>query len=477
MHDAPDRDGRQLHIAVVGGGASGTLTAVQLLRQAAMRELPLRITLIDAAGRHGLGQAYSTSCPDHLLNAMAGQMSALPDDHDHLIRWAAASGAVDGLVTKTTFLPRQVYGQYLRDTLAAAEQLASSRSRLTRISAEVVAIRPNRTGPALRLFLSVGHLDADVVVLATGNAPAQLPFDAPRTSRIITDPWRPGGLTGADDGSPVVIVGTGLTMLDLAVAITGASPRTTIHAVSRHGLLPRPHSGSSPAAPKPMWLPVVARSTGQVRLRELMWQVRSVIAANPASWQTVMESLRPIVPGLWRRMPTGDKRLFLRHVARYWEVHRHLVPPPTASRIAELRCTGRLSVHHGRVVRVTEDGNRLRVLLDTGSEAIELTAGWLINATGAGTDIAVAASPLLRDLFTTGLARPDPLGLGIDASAQGAVLDTTGLPSDVLYTLGPPLRGLWYETTAIPEIREQAAALARRITGGRQLSRRPGSAA
>ena len=45
-----------------------------------------------AHGRHGLGQAYSTEHPAHLLNAMAGQMSALPDDPDHLIRWAASDG-------------------------------------------------------------------------------------------------------------------------------------------------------------------------------------------------------------------------------------------------------------------------------------------------------------------------------------------------------------------------------------------------
>jgi uncharacterized NAD(P)/FAD-binding protein YdhS len=226
-----------------------------------------------------------------------------------------------------------------------------------------------------------------------------------------------------------------------------------------------------------MWLPVISRTSGPVRLSELMWQVRAAIDANPAGWHSVIDSLRPFVPGLWRRMPTEDKRLFLRHVARYWEVHRHLVPPPTASRIAALRCTGQLTVHQGAVTAVTEAAGQLRILVDAGADAVELTAGWLVNGTGSTSDVAATASPLLRDLFSTGQARPDPVRLGIDASADGAVLDATGRASDVLFALGPPLRGLWYETTAIPEIREQAAALARRITSDRRLTERPGSAA
>ena len=190
-----------------------------------------------------------------------------------------------------------------------------------------------------------------------------------------------------------------------------------------------------------------------------------------------MEALRPFVPGLWRRMPDEDKRLFLRHVARYWEIHRHLVPPATASRIAALRATGRLVVHSGQVIGVMQDADRLRILLDAGDDVLQLRADWLINGTGPAADITATASPLLRDLFSSGLARPDPLRLGIDADAGGAVLDRAGRPAAAIFTLGPPLRGLWYETTAIPEIRDQAAALAQRITSDRRLSQRPGSAA
>jgi len=469
--------GRGLAVAIIGGGASGTLTAVQLLAHATARQIPVSITLIDGHGRHGLGQAYSTTHPGHLLNAMARQMSALHDDPDHLVRWAAASLAPDNPLSGTTFLPRHAYGQYLRDTLAAAERAAGPNSRLSRIHSQAVAIKNAGSAGPLQVVLTDREVRADVAVLATGNAPSEFPFAVPANDRVIADPWLPGALDGLGDGSPVVIAGTGLTMIDLAIAITSANPATRVHAVSRHGLLPRAHGGDSAAPPRPVWLPVTSRTTGPVRLGDLMWQIRQAVSANPANWPAVMESLRPYVPGLWRRMPGPDKRLFLRHVARYWEVHRHLMPPATASRIAAMRCTGQLSVHRGQVLSVREASGGVSVLIDLGADIVEIPAGVVLNGTGATKDIATTSNPLLRYLFATGMARPDPLHLGIDATVQGAVVSSAGVPDDAIYTLGPPLRGLWYETTAIPEIREQAAALARRITEHHGLSQRSGSAA
>ena len=339
-----------------------------------------------------------------------------------------------------------------------------------------MAIRHNARGRPLRLLLADGCIDVDIAVLALGNLPPVPPFPAPQSRRFIADPWAPGALDNVGDGSPVIVAGTGLTMLDVAIAATSGNRDTTVHAVSRHGLLPRVHQEPAAAGSAP-WLPALSDAAGPVRLAELMWQIRSSMATRPGCWPEVIDALRPHVPGLWQRMPARDKRLFLRHVARYWEVHRHRAPPATARRIAELRCTGRLSVHRGSVTSVAEKAGRLSVRIDQDGSTAEVTAGWLINGTGPATDITRAADPLLRDLLGRGLARPDPLRLGIDAGPAGAVLDAAGRPSSTIFTLGPPLRGLWYETTAIPEIRDQAAALARRLTAGSQARQRPGNAA
>ena len=207
----------------------------------------------------------------------------------------------------------------------------------------------------------------------------------------------------------------------------------------------------------------LAATERSAQLSRLIRAVRVGAAAYPGDWQDVVDTLRPQIPRLWEQLPTADKRLFLSHVARYWEVHRHRMPPETARRAGALAAAGRLSVHRGRVTAATGQGGGVRVRIDYGGSAGELAAGWLINCTGPGADITAAGDPLLRQLLELGLARPDPLRLGLDADAHGAVRDANGRAAGDLYALGPLLRGCRYETTAIPEIRGQAAALARQL--------------
>jgi uncharacterized NAD(P)/FAD-binding protein YdhS len=454
-------------IAIIGGGASGTLIAIHLLRLAVAGR-PMHIALIDRDGRHGLGQAYATTHPGHMLNSPAETMSALAGDPGHLLRWAGANGIVhDG------FLRRSDYGRYLRETLAEAERRAGPAATVTPVTSQVVRITGDPVGHPVRLHLMTGeHIDADLAVLAVGSPASAAPFPVPDSPRYIADPWAPGALWHTGDGRPVVVLGTGLTAMDVAIAATDAHPRAVVRAVSRHALLPRVHRRrSSPG--RPTWLPALAGPGGQVRLGELMWQVRAVLADRPATWEEVMDALRPHVPRLWQQLSVADQEMFLRHVARYWEVHRHRMPPETARRISELRCAGRLSVQAGRVTAVAKARGGLRVRIDAAGTSTAHRAGWLVNATGPAADITRGEDPLLRDLLGRGLARPDPLRLGIDASPSGAVIDAAGRPSSTLFTLGPPLRGLRYETTAIPEIRMQAAALALRLTAAAPVSASP----
>ena len=420
-------------IAIVGGGASAALIAAQVPDR--------HMLLIDRDGRHGLGQAYSTADPHHLLNACVSKMSAVEGDPDHLFRWTRDQGL--GL-DAADYFPRLEYGRYLRDVLAgtAAEEL----------TAEVTSVAPDGRG-GWRLGISNGtgrsEVRADAVVLATGNrAPGHLP--GAHGPRYVADPWAPGALDGISDGSPVVVVGTGLTMVDLAVTLTKAHPDTVVHAVSRHGLLPRRHR--CPGVPlAELELP------DQMTLAGLMRAVRKTIDANDGEWRGVVDALRPHVPGIWEAFSLKDKERFLRHVGRLWEVHRHRIPPATAERIDDLRASGRLRITRGRVQNVEANGDSgLTVRLDDGTA---LQAGRLINGTGPSHH----PGPFYASLFEAGIARPGPLGLGIDADLDGAVLDGRGEPHRTLFTLGPTLRGLRYETTAIPEIRAQAAVVAKRL--------------
>jgi uncharacterized NAD(P)/FAD-binding protein YdhS len=475
-------------VAVIGGGASGTLTSICLLRAAAGAGLPVRIALIDWHGRHGLGQAYATAHPWHLLNSPADRMSAVPHDAGSLARWAAANG-----LGHDRFLPRAAFGRYLQELLADAERAARPAATVTRIGSDVVAVSRVALHRQLRLHLAAdGRIDADVAVLATGNLPPAPPCPLPATARYIGDPWAPHALDRVADGSRVAILGTGLSMLDVAIAVTGAHPGAVVHAVSRHGLLPRAHR-PDPAAPVPTSVrrAVDGLAAGPVDLAGLIRHVRSAAGAT-GDWEDVVDALRPHTPRLWRQLSAEEQRLFLRHVARYWEVHRHRVPPATAQRIDGLKASGRLSVLRGRVSAVSEAPGGLRVRVEPGDGEprggeldgarraggpAEIAVGWLINATGPAADVSAASDRLLRQLLDRGLAVPDPLRLGIAADAGGAVLGASGRPDGTLFTLGPPLRGQLYETTAIPEIRDQAAAPASRLVTMFRARSAPESAA
>ncbi|MDA0633663.1 hypothetical protein OUY22_09560, partial [Nonomuraea sp. MCN248] len=257
------------------------------------------------------------------------------------------------------------------------------------------------------------------------------------------------------DGAPVLVLGTGLTMVDVALTVTRAHPGTVVYALSRRGLLPRAHP-PVPAAPVPVTFP-----DGPLRVADLLRVVRQAVRANAGDWHGVMEGLRPRTQELWTRLAPGERRIFLDRVARYWEIHRHRVPPASATALAELLASGRLRLLRGRLAGALPAGAGLRVRAELDGTVRELDVGWLVNATGPGAD--VTSDPFLAGLVSAGAARRDALGLGLDAGPDGAVRDATGRPGERVFAVGPLLRGRLYETTAVPEIRAQAAALAPRL--------------
>jgi uncharacterized NAD(P)/FAD-binding protein YdhS len=262
-----------------------------------------------------------------------------------------------------------------------------------------------------------------------------------------------------------LVIGTGLTMVDIAVTLTRANPDTVVYALSRHGLLPREHR-CPPPPPAEITVP-----GGTPRLGDLLRLVRRAIKDNDGDWHGVVDAVRPHVPDLWAGLSVADRRRFLASVARYWEVHRHRIPPATAAYIAGLRDEGRLRILRGRLVSATAEGDVITARVESGGTTSELPVGWLINGTGPAAE--VTTDPFLGGLITTGLARPDPLRLGLDADETGAVLDADGDPHDRVYALGPTLRGVRYETTAIPEIRTQASVLAGHLVARLSAGERP----
>jgi uncharacterized NAD(P)/FAD-binding protein YdhS len=447
-------------VVIVGGGFSGTLVASHLLRQ---REVPLRVAMIERRLPPTHGVAYSTHRPGHLLNVRAKNMSAFPDDPDHFVRWAR--DLVPAL-TGDEFLPRAVYGEYLYTILTDASRDATpNRFEIIPGAAVGVAFEPSDRRPGVVLDTGV-WIRASSVVLALGNYPPPAPdvFDVAtrESTRYVGTPWDYDRLAGLGKDDTVLLIGTGLTMVDCLIALRELGHRGPIHAVSRRGLLPFAHDDTRPLARSDV------DGIESERVRELVQGVRALVARaerDGRGWRSAVDALRQVTQDLWRGLPERERARFLRHAVRFWEVCRHRIAPEVGRYVSELVGAGRLTVHQGRIESAklhqayVEVGIRER---RTGREKT-VCAQRVVNCAGPACDFRTIDDPFVADLRDRGIIVPDALGLGIHVDEEGAVLTRHGRPSEVFHAIGPLRKGLLWESTAVPELRCQADNLAGKL--------------
>jgi uncharacterized NAD(P)/FAD-binding protein YdhS len=442
-------------VAVVGGGFSGAMVAAQLLRRAGG---PLRVALIERRPPPGRGVAYSTLVASHLLNIPAAEMSAWSGEPDNFARWVQSRG-VQALAEAegATYVPRGVYGAYVGEQLAAAVAGAPGDRRLVAVEAEAVGLLP--ADGRFRLRLASGPIvTAGAVVLAIGQFPPAPLRVAAEAACYVDDPWSPAAQAPLAAGEEAVLVGTGLTAVDVAVALLEAAPSGRVHMVSRRAQLP---AGQREGGPYPDWLDP---ATAPRRVSELLGLIRrEVRSAAGTDWRAVVDALKPHVSTLWAGLPLVERRRFLRHARSYWEAHRNRLPPPTAEKVARWREEGRLVIHAGRL-REVADGEAV-IALRAGGEWRGAVAR-VVNCTGPDTQYRQINHPLVLDLIGTGLARPDPLGLGLDVAPDGRLKDEDGLAERPLFTLGWPRQGQLWDATTVPSLREQAREVAGSVLRG-----------
>jgi uncharacterized NAD(P)/FAD-binding protein YdhS/glyoxylase-like metal-dependent hydrolase (beta-lactamase superfamily II) len=470
-------------IAIVGAGFSGSLVAAHLLKTA---RRPLLIKLIERHHDIGKGVAYSTDTISHLLNVSAGKMSAFPDDPGHLLRWLNYNRSelvafLPADLNASSFIPRQIYGLYIQSILEEAEATASSNVRLERITDEVVAVEPKGKGEiAQRSQYGIVSLKssrtfvADKIVLAVGNSPAVTPASQPSNSdqHYLRHAWSTDALAELEPDAAVLLVGTGLTMVDMVVALQDRQHRGKIYAVSRRGLAPLPHQSTKP------YSPFLSPNTAPKTVRGLLRRIRSevqIAAKQGYDWRSVIDVLRPMTQQLWQQLPRREQRRFLRHATPYWDVHRHRIAPEVGEVVQKMLHAGQLTITAGRIqgYEVTPNGVAVTVCQRQTKRNLVLQISRVVNCTGVQADYQRSSQPLIANLREQGLIRPNDIGLGLDIAVEGAVLDAQGNRSTLLYTLGTPCKGNLWETIAVPELREQAQALAGTILQSLPLRVRP----
>ena len=446
-------------IAIVGGGASGTLCAISLLRHPS--PIPRRVVVVEPSANLGAGVAYGTESVSHLLNVRASGMSALADEPGHFLAWARQRGIA---ASGPEFLPRLLYGVYLRDTLAEAQASAALGVTVEQLRARVTGARPAAAAgavaaDALTLTLDDGtELDTDQVVLATGNHFSPPPW-LPRHPCAVADPWQPGAVEALRDCGSVLVVGTGLTAVDAVLTLRDAGFKGVAHLVSSHGLFPAEHrAGELPPRPPAVRAGDAAAQTARGLVRALRAD-----AALADDWRQTVDSIRPATVELWRGLAPREQRRAMRHAARLWEIHRHRMAPQVAAEMRELRSKGRLTSERGRIARVEPLAAGLRAVLTSRGVRSTRDVDALIACVGPSPD--PARDPLLAGLIETGIAARHPLNLGLDVEPDGRVRTADGNAWSTVWAVGPLRKGANWEAIAVPELRLHARDLAISLLG------------
>ena len=457
---------RNADVLIIGGGLSGTLLAVQLLRLPGTR----KVLVIEPRMELGRGEAYSAVELGHTLNGNAARMSVDPDNADDLTHWLSEYIAAGGwpesdqqhVPVSELFPPRGIFGVYAQQRLAQAR--AGSASTVEHIRAEVIDVQVEPGG--VRLTLDDGRaLRGARAVLATGMFPAAR---TPQThssgvNAAAVDPWDVRAMTQLDPHATVLIIGSGLTMVDAVVSLEQAGHRGPIEIFSRHGLLP--HVRRQP----PTWADFLADDHGLRSPLQLLRAVRrecQKALAQGIDWQAPLDTVRVHIGRLWSQASEREKRQFVRHVRPWWESHHHRSPPLSAELLARLHGEGRLRIHAASFLGLEPTVNgevTLRLRRRGEQRTTHFSGAALINSSGIEYDWRRVARPLPRQLLARGLIKPGPLALGIAADASGAVLDEHGVVSERLFAMGPPLRGMWWESTAVTDVALQAKALALKL--------------
>jgi uncharacterized NAD(P)/FAD-binding protein YdhS len=430
---------KRRRVAIIGAGASGVIAAAHLM----LRNPAPQVILIGRDG-FGPGLAYATRDRRHLLNVRACDMSAYaaaPDDFAR--RFGDSAG----------FATRGDYRAYLRHVLKRASRLSNP---ILRAAAPAIACAPG--GAGWGVLLSSGRsIEADAVVFALGYQPAAPLPVFEKAGAPVLDPWDVAS-GKANPRGDVLLMGAGLTMIDVALSLAERGRVGAIFTLSRRGLVPRAHLDVlAPAPQQPMQLPPPLSEALLAFRREV-----DRMAACGEPWQLAVDRLRAGAPQLWRALSLEQQRRFLRHLRVWWDVHRHRAAPEIAARVKALVNAGKLRVLAGEVMTASRTRRGVELYhRQRGSyvrHRMEVAA--VVNCTGGDPDLRRSGDPLIRQLFADGIARPCANGYGFDLDGEARLVGADGAAHADLFAIGPITQGAFWESTAIPEIRARAAAIA-----------------
>ncbi|HLP13845.1 MAG TPA: FAD/NAD(P)-binding protein [Flavobacteriales bacterium] len=453
-------------IAIIGGGFSGTMTAVQLSRMSSTAE----ITLINDKINFNRGIAFNPYSKKHLLNVPTARMSAFQEQPDHFLDWIVSCPDFkepDRALMAGAFLPRHYFGSYLEHIWN--ENFAQHGSRIKIIHDEVVQLECSSSYVHLKTHEHT-NLIFDFCVLANGNSLPRNP-SIPNTAffsgkNYFQNPWSIDSVKNTDPTKPVLIIGNGLTMVDTIIGLKEQGFNQTIYSISPHGfnILPHRHPGL-----KYTGLTDALDSTNDLSLLNILRLVNKhikLVRSYGVSAEPVIDSLRPYTQKFWMCFSENEKRLFLSRLRHLWGVARHRIPLHIHDIIQQMRIDGDLKIIAGKLIEIKELDNNVNIRFYNHRKKSEeiISASRVINCTGPESDISRLGQHFLNRCLQAGIIEQDKLKMGINANPETfEIIGNDKKTNSRLFAIGSNLRGVLWESTAVGELRKHAQQVAQTI--------------
>lgn len=446
-----------MRVAVLGFGFCGLMVVANLVRAA---QSPLTLYVIDD-NPHGFGTAYSTQNPEHLLNVPAGKMGAFADDIGGFHAWlttqvgqhAAARLGLKPRYDLEDFAPRMLYAAYLESIWRNTQEIAAQKKlEIKLVLSRAVALQSE---PLAVLTARGDAIAVDKVVLAVGHEvkPLLPQLSAPT---MIQNPWAKDAIAGAAEWpAPVMLIGSGLTAVDVLLSLRRGGYAGEVVATSFSGALPEPHAAAT-AVFQFNSQEIAAAKT----LPQMVQLLRSKIH-EVGDWRVVVDALRPHTQSLWQRLSTPAQLKFLRRLGGRWSTHRHRMAPEIASQLtAEIAAT-KTRILACKNIDAREENGVAHITIHRAHGVEGLHPSRVINCAGLELNLAKSANPLLRQLLAEGMVEAHATCVGVVADKH---YRAWGSLHPNLYVIGSLLTGQLLESTAVPELRAQAAAIAMELS-------------
>jgi uncharacterized NAD(P)/FAD-binding protein YdhS len=439
-----------IDVAIIGGGYSGIACALALTR----RQPTLRIAIFDPAASLPAGIPFAAARPEHLLNVRAAQMSENADAPGDFSDYYQGFTQLDASAAANAFAPRAVYASYLQTRLQqGAAQASEQGGAITHQQALIT-----RVSPQLRCYSQSHRWQAQHVILALGQSAQAPQVDDPRW---FVGPWKLQQLPKHGESDHALVIGSGLSGVDSVLSLHKLGWRGQIHMLSNHARLPAVHID-----PQPPWLLgngfVQSAINPGMGLKVLRAEL-ALAHASGVDWRAVHNALRPHTAAIFSGWGISARRQFLRRMQWLWTTHRHRMAPEVAAQVSALQASSTLQRHRGKMLAahiLDQDGASgiaVRAKMQ-GGVALPAQFACVIDARAPSADITRFA--LLRQLLADGIATACATGMALQCDSIGQLHGASGM-----YALGALRYGQLLETTAVPEIRLQARAIAERIVG------------